>query len=115
MKLIVKKPKPKILLSVQGAVTFRMGIDYDPKYWKRIEQHFIKIKGTIDSKILFKTRKWCGYVKSLGMPAPTKVHVRDKNKLELEWHYGSNFMLVCVSSDFRNYPDEYNHPTIFTP
>jgi hypothetical protein len=114
MKLIVKKPKPKILICIQGTVTFRMDIDYDPKYWKRIEQQFIKIKGSINGNVLVKTRKWCGYVKSLGMPAPTKVHVRDRDKLELEWHYGSSFMLVCVSTDYRNYPDEYNHPTIFS-
>jgi hypothetical protein len=114
MKLIVKKPKLKILISIQGAVAFRMDVDYDPIYWKRIEKKFIEIKGTINSNILFKTRKWCGYVKSLGLPAPTKVYVRDKNKLELEWHYGSSFMLVCVSSDFRNYPDGYTDPTIFS-
>jgi hypothetical protein len=114
MKLIVKKPKPKILLCIQGTVAFRMDVSYDPKYWKRIEKRFIEVKGAIHSDILFRTRKWCGYVKSLGLPAPTKVHIRDRDKLELEWHYGSSFMLVCVSRDFRNYPDDYTKPTIFS-
>lgn len=105
--------KPKILLSMQGTCLFRMDTEYDLTFWGKVEKQFIKIKPEIDPRVLYKTRKWCIFVKNLGLPAPTKVHVRDREKLELEWNYGSSFMLVCISLDLRKNPDDSYYTPIF--
>jgi hypothetical protein len=97
---------------MQGTCVFRMDIGYDASLWKLIEKRLIEVKPDIDSKILFQTRKWCTQVKLLGLPAPTKVHARDKNTLELEWHYRTGFMLVTISLDFRSGYNDFNNSAI---